>query len=132
MGCLHQIIKFAFYLHLCWDGLHFEVELHTIDKDYLVLSLGVVIFISKYYILTSSLISMKLNKLNCLDKAMPNNCDICSCYQWSEFFFTIYKVIWPTSYGWYIQIWKYYCSILSVSLFYTLNHMLYDLISHLP
>lgn len=68
MGCLRQIIRFAFYLHLCGDGLHFEVELHTIDKDYLVLSLGVVIFISKYYILTSSLISMKLNKLNCLDK----------------------------------------------------------------
>lgn len=92
MGCLHQIIKFAFYLHLCGDGLHFEVELHTIDKDYLVLSLGVVIFISKYYILTSSLISMKLNKLDCLDKAMPNNCAICFCYQWSKFFFTIYKV----------------------------------------
>lgn len=76
MGGLRQIIKFAFYLHLCGDGLHFEFELHTIDKDYLVLFLGVVIFISKFYILTSSLISIELNKLNCLDKAMPNNCDI--------------------------------------------------------
>lgn len=79
MGFPRQIIMFAFYLHLCGDGLHFEVELHTIDKDYLVLFLGVVIFISKYYILTSSLISMNLNKLNCLDKAMLNNFDILFC-----------------------------------------------------
>lgn len=88
MGCLRKIIKFAFYLHLCGDGLHFEVELHTIDKDYLVLFLGVEIFISKYYTLTSSLISIKLNKLNCLDKVMLNNCDIVfgmRTYQWSKF-----------------------------------------------